>query len=119
MGSKVNLEHAVEYVPEFEDNREASEPWSIIFVPMTAGDNRAYLAAATHGGGKDSLKKALNVLKRVFEERVVEVKGLVDIHGDPIATGADFYERSEQEIIDEVYAAMTKASKLRGGLKND
>ena len=116
---KVNLENAVEYVPEYDNNMEADEPWSITFVPMTAGDNRSYLAALTSGGGKDSLTKALNVLKRVFSERVVEVKGLVDIHGVPILTGADFYERSEQEIIDEIYSAMTKASQLRKGLKND
>lgn len=114
--ANLNLDHVVTYTPEVDENRESETPWTISFAPMTAGDNRRYLAAAM-SNGKDSIQKALTVLRKIFTERVTEVSGLKDIHGGAISTGLEFYEQSEQTYIDEVYEAMTKASILRGGLK--
>ena len=48
--ANLNLDHVVTYTPEVDENRESETPWTISFAPMTAGDNRRYLAAAISTG---------------------------------------------------------------------
>jgi hypothetical protein len=108
----------VEYVPEHEDNRDSEAPWWVKISPMTAGEHRKYLKAANMKlNGDSSANKAIDVLAKIFKERVPEVSNLTDIRNRPIANGEELFENGEQSQIDEIYAALTKASKLRAGVK--
>jgi len=108
----------VTYVPECEDNRESETPWWVKISPMTAGENRKYLKAVNIKlNGESSANKAIDVLAKIFKERVSEVGNLTDIRNRDITNGVELFENGEQAQIDEVYEALTKASKLRSGLK--
>ena len=112
-----NLE-SVEYIPEVENNRDADEPWHVVMAPMTAGEHRKFLKAVNIKlNGQSSANRALEALGNIFEKRVSEVHGLSDIRNRPIMTGAELFENGEQDQIDDVYSALTKASQLRKGLK--
>jgi len=111
-------EDVVTYVPEADDNRHQEEPWEVDLVPMTAAEQRKYMMAAAGAKDANKMKQANAVLARIFRDRVLRVVGLLDIRGQAIETGAELFERSETEYIDEIWAALTKASTLRAGLKN-
>tara|TARA_R100000656_G_scaffold103939_2_gene75722 strand:- start:267 stop:623 length:357 start_codon:yes stop_codon:yes gene_type:complete len=108
----------ITYVPEDEENRESENPWFVKISPMTAGEHRKYLKAANMKlNGESSANKAIDVLAKIFKERVPEVSNLTDIRNRDITTGEELFENGEQSQIDDVYEALTKASKLRAGLK--
>tara|TARA_R110002020_G_scaffold50264_1_gene142189 strand:+ start:9567 stop:9926 length:360 start_codon:yes stop_codon:yes gene_type:complete len=108
----------VTYIPEHEDNRDSDNPWSVKLSPMTAGEHRKYLKAAhIKLNGESSASKAIDVLAKIFKERVLEVSNLTDIRNREITNGAELFENGEQSQIDDVYSALTKASKLRAGVK--
>ena len=112
----------ISYVPEIDGNRDQPEAdqWFVKFHPLTAKEQREYMiSVAGLKSGKDQVVKAQQVLGRVFRDRVIEVHNLTSINGEPITNGAEFYDRSETEYIDEVWEALTKRSQLRSGLKND
>ena len=113
-------EDVVTYTPEADDNRYQEQPWSVNLVPMTAAEQRKYLMTVSSAkDGAQKAKQANQILARIFKERVISVHNLKDIRGREITTGEELFERSETEYIDEIWAALTKASQLRGGLKND
>ena len=108
----------VDYTPEVEGNRDSESPWWVRFSPMTAGENRRFLKAVNMKmGSENSTNKAIEVLEQIFTKRVVEVHGLEDIRGKPINPGAELLENGEKGKIDDVYEALTKAIKLKRGLK--
>ena len=113
-------EDVVTYIPEADDNRFHDKPWSVDLVPMTAAEQRKYLMTVSSSKeGAQRVKQANSVLGRIFRDRVVQVHNLTDIRGREITTGEELFDRSETEYIDEIWAALTKASQLRGGLKKD
>ena len=108
----------VEYVPEHEENRESDDPWWVKISPMTAGEHRKYLKAANMKlNGDSSANKAIDVLAKIFKERVSEVSNLTDIRNRPIVNGEELFENGSNPKSNEIYAALTKASKLRAGVK--
>ena len=112
----------ISYVPEIDGNRDRPEAdqWFVKFHPLTAKQQREYMiSVAGLKPGRDQVAKAQQVLGRVFRDRVIEVHNLESITGESITNGAEFYDESETEYIDEIWEALTKRSQLRSGLKND
>ena len=115
----INKEDLVRYIPEADDNREQdpAEQWVVEFYPMTAGEQRRYLLAASDSkGGGIKARKASDSLREIFKDRVEAVHNLTDIKGRPVTTGLELYDNSETDYIDEIFEALTKASTLRKGI---
>ena len=110
----MNEEDAVEYVPEFDDNRELPEDEQVVvsILPMTGGEFRAYTRAVNTK--KNNLEK---VVERIIKERVLEVRNYVDIKGNAVTTGAELFDQAEIAFMDEVFSAMTETSTLKKGLR--
>ena len=114
-GNIRNESEGVEYVPEFDDNRELPEGDQVVLTlqPMTGGEFRQYTRSAT-SGKTATLEK---VMKKIITERVSQVENYSDIKGQPVETGADLFDRGEIAFIDEIFTALTEISKLKAGLR--
>tara|TARA_R110000824_G_C15230416_1_gene678498 strand:+ start:3359 stop:3706 length:348 start_codon:yes stop_codon:yes gene_type:complete len=111
----LNAEDAVEYIPEHDDNRDLpeDEQVSLTIWPMTGGEFRAYTRSV-------NTKKSGNlekVVERIVVERVSEVRNYTDIKGVPVETGKELFDQGEISFVDEVFAALTEISTLKGGLR--
>ena len=112
---------AVEFVPDFEDNRdlpEADQVWCEI-LPMTGAELREYqsVMANVKAGSKIAYQKANNVVRKIMTERVPKVHNYSDIKGQPINDGAEVYERGESAMLDAIYSGLTEISTLKAGLR--
>tara|TARA_R100000995_G_C3409808_1_gene88828 strand:- start:259 stop:600 length:342 start_codon:yes stop_codon:yes gene_type:complete len=105
----------VEYIPEFDDNRDLPEDEQVILTlqPMTGGEFRKYTRSANHNKTA-SLEK---VMQKIIGDRVSQIKNYSDIRGKAIETGADLFERGEISFIDEIFSALTEISTLKAGLR--
>lgn len=111
----MNDSDCVEYVPEFDDNRELDEEDQVILTlqPMTGGEFRQYTRAASTGKTANLEK----VMRRIITDRVSQVENYNDIKGKPILTGEDLFERGEIAFIEEIFSALTEISTLKAGLR--
>ena len=91
-----------EYVPEWNGNRDKPE---------------AEQRAALGRDGKVSLKSAEAAIERIIKARVARLHNCKDILGQPIENGEGLWERAEQSLIDECYAALTEVSTLSEGMR--
>ena len=108
------------YVPEWDGNRaqEAQSQIVLHIAPMTGGELRAVHRAAIKSDGNVDFKKAQASIERIIKTRVVSAEGCRDILDREIHDGEELWDRAEQALIDEAYAAITEISTLRAGLKN-
>ena len=108
-----------EYVPEWNGNRDKpeAEQMSVELAPMTGGELRAAQRAALGRDGKVSLKSAEAAIERIIKARVARLHNCEDILGQPIENGEGLWERAEQSLIDECYAALTEVSTLSEGMR--
>tara|TARA_R110001583_G_scaffold32913_1_gene111734 strand:- start:353 stop:694 length:342 start_codon:yes stop_codon:yes gene_type:complete len=111
----MNESDSVEYVPEFDDNRELPEDDQVVLnlQPMTGGEFRQYTRSA-NTNKTASLEK---VMKKIIGDRVSQIRNYSDIRGNSIETGPDLFSRGEIGFIDEVFSALTEISTLKAGLR--
>lgn len=116
---EIKQEDIRRYVPEWDGNRDRDEGGQIVLhlAPMTGGELRAVHRAAIKSDGKVDLNKAQASIERIIKARVVKAEQCLDILDREITDGAELWERAEQALIDEAYAAITEISTLRAGLK--
>lgn len=115
----IKQEDVRRYVPEWDNNRDRDEGEQIILhlVPMTGGELRAVHRSAIKSDGKVDVHKAQASIERIIKTRVVRAERCLDILDREISDGEQLWDRAEQALIDEAYAAVTEISTLRSGLK--
>tara|TARA_R100001510_G_scaffold27255_1_gene23995 strand:+ start:100 stop:465 length:366 start_codon:yes stop_codon:yes gene_type:complete len=111
--------HLRDFVPEWNDNRDKDEADQVVvkLAPMTGGELRSVHRSAVTKDGKVDFDKAHQAIEKIIRKRVSNIENLVDILDEPVTDGSQLWDRAEQGLIDEVYAAITEASVLREGLK--
>ena len=116
---EIRQEDVRRYVPEWDNNRDRDEGEQIILhlVPMTGGELRAVHRSAIKSDGQVDINKAQASIERIIKTRVVCAERCLDILDREISDGEQLWERAEQALIDEAYAAVTEISTLRSGLK--
>ena len=116
---EVNQEDVRDYVPAWNDNRELPEDEQVILelAPMTGGELRRAQRAAMGRDGKVSLKSAQAAIESIIKKRVIALHNCADILGRPISTSEELWDRAEQALIDECYAALTEISTLSEGMR--
>jgi len=112
-----DVDQWVEYVPDVDDNRIDPDPMTVEICPMTTGEikrmGRQYGAQLSNK--KKSIERAQKLTAAIISERVRNVKNY-SFRGTVIETGEQLVE-TETELIDDVFEAITKISKLQDGLK--
>lgn len=109
----------VEFVPEFDDNREDDEPITVEIKPMSvrevqrqAGNVRA---KPGHGGIRTNAAK---IRQETFAGHVRNVRNL-RVGGHDITTAEDLLETGLNALVAEIEDAITDISKLsEGDVKN-
>lgn len=116
---EIREEDVRRYVPEWDGNRDKEEVEQIVLhlAPMTGGELRAIHRAAIKSDGQVDINKAQASIERIIKTRVVRAEKCLDILDREIDNGSELWERAEQSLIDEAYAAITEISTLRAGLK--
>ena len=116
-------EDEILYTPELGYNRDldAEEQIFCSLLPMTGEEIRAYQRAmvGVKPSSPQAMRKAESVIKRIVTERVVEIHNYTDIRGEPIANGAELFERGEPAMVDEIYEALSSISKLKRGQRKN
>ena len=114
-----NTENLRAYVPNWNGNRDKDDDSQIVInlAPMTGGELRQAQRAAIGKDGKVNMRAAEKAVEDIITTRVVDIENCFDIIGQPVKNGQDLWERSEQSLIDETYAALTEVSVLSEGLK--
>lgn len=111
------VEDWLEYIPEFEENRQDPDPVSMELHFMTPDDRAAFSRTLPMQVKKAKDKNHVRIaVERLLAKRVRNVKNYTYL-GNKIETGEDLAKRGESELIDEVYDALMKISTLQDGLK--
>ena len=118
---EIKQEDVRRYVPEWNGNRDRDQNDQMILhlAPMTGGELRAVHRSAIKSDGQVDINKAQAPIERIIKTRVVRAERCLDILDRDIDDGEQLWERAEQALIDEAYAAITEISTLRSGLKKD
>jgi hypothetical protein len=114
---------AAGFVPAWRGNRESVEPFSVDVSPMTAGElakAKAHDFRRIQGDGAVGAARAHR--NAVISARVSAVYGVEGSKGEPVENGKQLVamiqrstDASMDEILDEIYEAITDASKLAEG----
>ncbi len=109
----------VEYVPEFDDNREDREPITLEIKPMSVREVQRQSgnvrAKPGHGGIRTN---AVEIRQETFLSHVRNVKNL-KVGGKMIETAEDLLETGLNALVGEIEDAITNISRLsEGDVKN-
>ena len=109
----------VVYVPDVDDNREDCDPMTVELRPMNARELRAIRGKLKPKGKKfDEMEYGQRMIDTVVSDCVRSVSGY-RVFGQDVTDGAGLVEYGEDEVLIDVYNAITKASVLSEGLKGN
>ncbi|MFQ5736738.1 MAG: hypothetical protein ACE5GY_07730 [Thermodesulfobacteriota bacterium] len=116
-------EMAVDYVPEYNGNRDSLDPCvvRIRFVPYSRVQHYSRLIAARSKGAQDPARVAeitQQVQKKQFVENVEAVYGYY-VAEHEVKDPSDFYETADTELVVEIIRAMESTSRLGEGQRKN
>lgn len=106
----------VEWVPDYDGNRDDDDPVSMELKPMTAAEYRESQRMLAQGNMKKIMERSQKLILKTVSARVRNVKNYV-VYGETIETGGQLAKSGEPQLVDQVYEALHNISTLRSGLK--
>lgn len=123
-------EDATWYIVNFAGNRDDEEdPFAVHISPMNEPDMRKAQGGLGRvaGGNWNPIERAQLVRDRVIKERVLEVRGFLDVDGNAVSTGAQLLkactdsraDASMDAVLEDIYQAITDVSRLSEGVRKN
>ena len=111
----ISLTSMIEYAPKYGGNSEGEKPTVFHIKIMGAHVYRQLLADAKLALAGDTAltPEFIELYRRAVSERVIQIDGL-EIDGEPIRTGAEFYDHPAipEEFLKEIENAVVRHPKI-------
>jgi len=113
------------YKPEFDDNRDSENPYTVEITPLSAGDIQGYgdlIEVKPVKGFRNKKESNIGkIQKKQFVDNIGEITGLSDLlTGEKITGAKQLYEAPGMwDLVKELLKAMEDASVLRDGIEKN